>query len=89
MNDILGKMDADELRNLASHQEDALRACREMVFRQDLVIGAFETLYRYRVDMEEARIRCDSKRANLQYLDDRLTEKYSGHPVCTFEVEKH
>ena len=88
VHNILNKMDADELRNIAEHQEDAIRAYQEMVFRKDQVIEALETLYRHRIDMEEARIRYDVKMANLRYLDDRLAEKYDEPPVCTCEVER-
>ncbi len=87
MNYILNKMDAEELRNLVSHQEDAIRAYQEMVFRKDQVILALETLYSRRIDMEEARIRYDVKTANIRYLDDRLAEKYGDPPVCTCEAE--
>ena len=87
MNDILNKMDTEELRNLAMHQNDAIRACQEMIFRKDQVIEALETLYRHRIDMEEAKIRYDVKMANLRYLDDRLAEKYCDPPVCTCEAE--
>lgn len=87
MNDILNKMDVDELRNLAKYQEDTIRAYQEMVFTKDQVIVALESLYRGRVDMEEARIRYDVKMANLRYLDDRLAEKYGNPPVCTCEAE--
>ena len=88
MNDILNKMDADDLRNLAKHQDDVIRAYQEMAFTKDQVINALETLYRCRVNMEEARIRCDTKIRNLRYLDDKIAEKIFGDPpACVCEAE--
>lgn len=86
MNDVLNKMDADELRNLVCHQEKAIRAYQEMIFTKDQVIEALETLNRCRVDMEEARIRYEVNMANLRYLDDRLAEKYGDPPVYVCEA---
>ena len=87
MNDIINKMDADELRNLVKHQADAISAYQDMCFTKDEVIRALEALYRHRLDMEEARIRYEVTTSNLRYLDDRLAEKYDDHPVCTCNPE--
>lgn len=87
MNDILNKMDAADLRNLAKLQDDAIRAYQEMVFTKDQVIEALETLYRCRVNMGEARVRCDVKVRNLRHLDDKIAEKYCVHPVGVCEAE--
>lgn len=87
MNDILNKMEAADLRNLAKLQDDAIRAYQEMVFTKDQVIEALETLYRCRVNMEEARIRCDVKVRNLRHLDDKIAEKYCVPPVGVCEME--
>jgi len=87
MNDILNKMDAADLRNLAKLQDDAIRAYQEMVFTKDQVIEALETLYRCRVNMGEARVRCDVKVRNLRHLDDKIAEKYCVPPVCVCEAE--
>lgn len=87
MNDILNKMDAADLRNLAKLQDDAIRAYQEMVFTKDQVIEALETLYRCRVNMGEARVRCDVKVRNLRHLDDKIAEKYCVPPVGVCEAE--
>ena len=87
MNDILNKMNVDELRNLVKHQEKAIRAYQEMVFTKDQVIGALESLYSKRVSMDEARIGYEVAIGNLRYLDDTLAEKYGDPPVCTCEAE--
>lgn len=87
MNEILNKMDAADLRNLAKLQDDAIRACQEMVFTKDQVINALETLYRCRVNMEEAKVRYDTKIRNLLHLDDKIAEKYCVPPVGVCEAE--
>ena len=87
MNDIINKMDTEELRNLVKHQADAISAYQDLCFTKDEVIRTLETLYRHRLIMEEARIRYEVKTSNLRHLSDRLVEKYDDPPACFCEAE--
>lgn len=85
---ILKRMNADELREMVKHQEDAITAYQEMNFVKDEVIKAQDALYRRRVDMEEARIRYEVATANLRYFDDKMAEKYDDRNLVTCEGRK-